>query len=44
MGKIKNPGKVIGFFILLIVRVALVFSFIGLIGWGVWALLHLLLT
>jgi hypothetical protein len=43
MGKIKEPGKVIWFLVMLIVRIGIVFGVIALIAYGLWALLHALL-
>ena len=44
MGKPKNPGKLAWFLFMLLVRIAVVFALIGLIAYGVWALLYAVLT
>ncbi|MEA3372835.1 MAG: hypothetical protein U9Q62_04005 [Campylobacterota bacterium] len=42
MGRPKEPGKLIWFFIMLIVRIALVFGVIALIATGLWGILYLI--
>ncbi len=42
MGSPKEPGKLILFFLMLIVRIAMVFGAIALVAAGVWGILYLI--